>query len=479
MRFVLMTGSWDEQTRARLACVAWAMHRAGPRDWSVAVVAPGSPGDLALPETARFIPARRRDDAPVALDHLARDGRWTIECFDHAAARCARGWRDDAGVEAAVLLQADAITPGADAAPVADAVLCPTEAHARRAAAAGFDAARIVRAPWPLTPPAPFGPGSETVLCAAPIGPGRRLIELIDAWAASGCGAESAWTLRFAGPIEDAAFAQRLSERAVCCAGVTLSERTHDDTEIADASVLIDPVGAGEPDLLIAAARARPVFAPEGSATAESVNGHGSPFVYPLGEGITGLISVFDRLSGLNAADFAETGAAARARVLRAHTPTDALAARRAAIEAATPNTAAPTDEDPGAWGRFDRSAQSPPCAARLRRALIACHSQGFRRVALYGAGSFVRRCADALCEPPIEIIGFMDDDPARRGKRVWGYPVLCPDVALTADLDAIILTAPSCEEQLWERTAWFRDARIRIIPLNGRHADLPAARAA
>ena len=472
-----MTGSWDEPTRARVACVAWAMHRAGPGEWSVAVIAPGSPGDLALPDTARFIPARRRDDAPIALDHLGAAGPLTIECFDHAAARCAREWRDRAGSGSPVLVLADAITPGS--AGTADAVLCPTESHAREAAAGGFHADRIARAPWPLAAPAPFGPGGETVLCPTPIGPGRNLIEMVDAWAASGCGAESAWTLRFTGPIEDAGFAQRLSERIVCCAGVTISERTHDDAEIADASALIDPVGDAGPGLLSAAARARPVFAPTGSATAESVCGPDIPFAYPLGAGIAGLITVFDRLSGLNAADLAETGGAARARVLRAHAATDALDARRAAIRSATPNKNAPPDEDPGVWGRSDRSGQSPACAARLGRALTACHSQGFRRVALYGAGAFVRRCADALCEPPVEIIGFMDDDPARRARRVWGYPVLCPDVALTADLDAIVLTAPSCEERLWERTAWFRDARIRVIPLTGRHADLPAARAA
>lgn len=477
IRYTLMSGSWDGPTRARIAGVAWAMHRAGAEDWSVSVVAPGSPGDAALPATARFIPARRRDDAAIALDHLAGAGPLCVECFDLAGALCARAWRDRSGAELTVLGHADALGPGL--APGADRVLCPTGAHTRAASRAGFGPDRVTLAPWAITPPAPFGPGAETALCLTPIGPGRGLIEMIDAWAASGCGSESAWDLRFAGPIEDGDFARRLSERTVCCPGVSISERTHDDAEIAAASVLIDPIGDADPGLLAAVARGRPVFAPGGSATAESACAPEGPFVYTDTSGVSGLISVFDRLSGLGAPDLAETGAAARARVLRAHTPSGALEARRAALRDATPNTEPAADDPPAPWGRFDRSAQDPNAAATLRRALIACHSYGHRRVALYGAGAFVRRCADALCEPPVEIIGFMDDDPARRTGRVWGYPVLCPDVALTADLDAIILTAPSCEQRLWERTAWFRDARIRVIPLTGPHADLPAARAA
>jgi FlaA1/EpsC-like NDP-sugar epimerase len=113
-----------------------------------------------------------------------------------------------------------------------------------------------------------------------------------------------------------------------------------------------------------------------------------------------------------------------------------------------------------------------------LERAMLACAAEGLRRIALYGCGDFLRRCSEALREPPVEIIGFIDDDERRQGRKLWGYPVFCADVALTADLDAVILTAPSVEVDLWRRTAWFRHARIRVLPLTAR-MDEPASSAA
>ena len=480
-RPVILTGRWDAQTRAQVLAVAKALAAAGV---DPVVVAPASPSETGLGEDIRFIPARRRDDAAHILDRLAHDTPLTIECHDAGAARCALAWRDSRTHGAGVLIDARAAETDPEAGRAADAVLASTAAHARRAVEAGVPEVRVLVAPVPIAAHAVFEPGADAVLCATPIAPGRGLIELVDAWAASVCGAEDRWILRFCGSIEDSAFALELARRAASCAGVRISERLDNpDDDIAGSAVLIDPSGEACPCVLHAVVRGRAVFAPQGSPTAEAACPPGTPFAFRSEDGLRGLIGAFDLLSDHDAAAFAAPGQLARDQLLRVHASGPAVQARLAAYarvaETTATNTARIRPDPLEIWGERPESAHNARDTARLRRAMLACHSEGLRRVALYGAGGFVKGCADALCEPPVEIIGFIDDDPAKRGRRVWGYPILCPDVALTADLDAVILTAPSCETELWQRTAWFRQARIRVIPLVREHADLPAARAA
>jgi len=479
-RPVILTGRWDAQTRARVQSVANALAGGGANP---VVVAPASPSDSGLGDGIRFIPARRRDDAAQILDRLAQDGILTIECHDPGAARCALAWRDATPGRGVVLIDAVAAESDPEAGRAADAVLASTVAHARRTVEAGVPESRVIVTPLPVAAHAAFEPGADAVLCATPIAPGRGLIELIDAWAASVCGTEDRWLLRFCGPVEDTTFALELARRAASCAGVRLSERLDNpEDEIAGSAVLIDPSGDGCPCVLRAVVRGRAVFAPAGSPTAEAACKPGTPFAIRAEEGLRGLIGAFDLLSDHDASAFAAPGRQAREHLLRVHASTLAVNARLEAYARAGTSKppAGRVRPDPlDLWGERPESRQNARDTARLQRAMLACHSEGLRRIALYGAGGFVKGCAEALCEPPVEIIGFIDDDPAKRGRRVWGYPVLCSDVALTADLDAVILAAPSCETELWQRTAWFRQARIRVIPLVRQHADLPAARAA
>lgn len=120
-------------------------------------------------------------------------------------------------------------------------------------------------------------------------------------------------------------------------------------------------------------------------------------------------------------------------------------------------------------WG-LGSSHHSPAAnwAQAVRRELLSCAALGMKRVALYGAGTHTRAVGDVLMEPGIEIAAIIDDDARRHGTRLWGYPIVSPDAALTLNLDAIILSANSVEDLLWERTARHRDAGIRVIRLYG-----------
>lgn len=108
----------------------------------------------------------------------------------------------------------------------------------------------------------------------------------------------------------------------------------------------------------------------------------------------------------------------------------------------------------------------SPSWSETVRRAIAACRSAGMKRVALYGAGTHTRAVGDALMEPGVEIVGIIDDDHRRHGQRLWGFPIISPDRALELEPDAIILSANTFEDQLWEKTATHRAAGIHVARL-------------
>ncbi|MEO1512153.1 MAG: hypothetical protein AAFU70_08780, partial [Planctomycetota bacterium] len=101
-----------------------------------------------------------------------------------------------------------------------------------------------------------------------------------------------------------------------------------------------------------------------------------------------------------------------------------------------------------------------------MERALRGCARRGERRVAIYGAGAHTRRMGPALCEPPLEIVGIVDDDPMRIGSRMWNFPVISPEEA--RDVDAVIISSDSAETAIWERCAGLRGAGVEVIRLYG-----------
>lgn len=102
------------------------------------------------------------------------------------------------------------------------------------------------------------------------------------------------------------------------------------------------------------------------------------------------------------------------------------------------------------------------------RKAILNCRAAGMKRVALYGAGTHTRGIGDALMEPGVEILGVIDDDRRRHGQKLWGFPIISPTQAMELKPDAIILSANSFEDQLWEKTAVHRAAGVRVIRLYG-----------
>lgn len=103
-----------------------------------------------------------------------------------------------------------------------------------------------------------------------------------------------------------------------------------------------------------------------------------------------------------------------------------------------------------------------------VRRALANCALLGHRRVGVYGAGTHTRASGDALMEPGVEIVCVIDDDARRHGDRMWGYEIVSRERAIGLGLDAVVISANSIEDRLWERAGVFRDAGVPVMRLYG-----------
>jgi FlaA1/EpsC-like NDP-sugar epimerase len=98
-------------------------------------------------------------------------------------------------------------------------------------------------------------------------------------------------------------------------------------------------------------------------------------------------------------------------------------------------------------------------CAARLLVRMVAEHLQSrilrrgvrVRRVLVLGAGEAARRLVAGIQGPGWEILGLLDDDPAKRGTRVARLPVLGPMAQVTEWASALqathlVLAMPSVQ---------------------------------
>jgi hypothetical protein len=103
---------------------------------------------------------------------------------------------------------------------------------------------------------------------------------------------------------------------------------------------------------------------------------------------------------------------------------------------------------------------------SQMKEALNQCALDGHTRVGIYGAGTHTRAVGDAFMSPPVEVCCILDDDERREGERMWGYEIVSPKRALGMNLDAVVLSANSIEDLLWERSRPFREHGIDVYRL-------------
>lgn len=116
--------------------------------------------------------------------------------------------------------------------------------------------------------------------------------------------------------------------------------------------------------------------------------------------------------------------------------------------------------------------------AARMERLLRRLASEGVSSVALFSAGAHTMALARVLADSPVAIAGFLDDDPGRCGRRLWGWPVVAPRDAASLGADCVVISSWMHEKSIWARRQALESAGLRVLRLYADAAcDEPSAR--
>ncbi len=98
--------------------------------------------------------------------------------------------------------------------------------------------------------------------------------------------------------------------------------------------------------------------------------------------------------------------------------------------------------------------------AERMARAL---QSLAGRSVLLHGAGRHTIELAAILASSPASIVGVCDDDPARRGRTLWNWPIMPPAHAGRTGASDVVISSWMHEEAIWERRAVYEAQGLRV----------------
>ncbi len=121
-------------------------------------------------------------------------------------------------------------------------------------------------------------------------------------------------------------------------------------------------------------------------------------------------------------------------------------------------------------WNRaYSPHASSNVPAERLTEALESCAARGMGRVAIYGTGTHTRRAAQALAQPRVDVVCFVDDNTETHGSKLWGIPIV--GIEEVGDVDAVVASSDSFEAQMLERARVALGDGVAVIGLYDRKA--------
>lgn len=119
---------------------------------------------------------------------------------------------------------------------------------------------------------------------------------------------------------------------------------------------------------------------------------------------------------------------------------------------------------------RYAAALLSGDAPDRLNAALIRCAQRGASRVVIYGVGTELRAAAEALREPPLDILTLADDAPEIIGSKLWGFRVSSLEVAASLSPDAVIICTRNTNEAM-ERRARAALGETTIIEQTGQRS--------
>ena len=89
--------------------------------------------------------------------------------------------------------------------------------------------------------------------------------------------------------------------------------------------------------------------------------------------------------------------------------------------------------------------------------------ASGVKRIIFYGAGEAMEVAYITMQEIPINLVGIVDDDPAKQGRRLFGFTIQSPTVITELRPDAIIVTSIMYKDEIIDRLN--ENSELRVIP--------------
>lgn len=95
---------------------------------------------------------------------------------------------------------------------------------------------------------------------------------------------------------------------------------------------------------------------------------------------------------------------------------------------------------------------------------LLALVEQGVRRVVLFGAAETCEVTYVASLETPIEVVGIVDNDPAKQGKRIGACAVGDPEGIAALAPDAVVITSHGHWDAIERQLGPLQERDVRIV---------------
>jgi glycosyltransferase involved in cell wall biosynthesis len=106
-------------------------------------------------------------------------------------------------------------------------------------------------------------------------------------------------------------------------------------------------------------------------------------------------------------------------------------------------------------------SGSVPPDGAARLRALL--ETLGGRAIIIHGAGQHTLQLASILAASPARIVAVADDDRARHGGQLWGWPVIDPREASGRGADDVVISSWMHEDAIWARRGVYERQGLRV----------------
>lgn len=103
----------------------------------------------------------------------------------------------------------------------------------------------------------------------------------------------------------------------------------------------------------------------------------------------------------------------------------------------------------------------TPPDAARRMLELLT--SLAGSRVLIYCSGQHTIDVCRAIQAAPVEVVGIIDDDPARKGTSLIGYPIYTSEQIPELDASDVVISSWIYEDTIWGRKDKIESKGVRL----------------